>query len=175
MSTPGRARRSRLTPVMFLLFIAVPLLELWIVLQVGEVIGAAWTVVLLLVVSVVGAALVKREGLRAWQRFRQALGEARLPADEVTDGALVLIGGVLMLTPGFATDAIGLLLVLPPSRAVARRALRSRVRASMLIVPPRAFAHRHRRGGGARPDDPIDVEVLGVERTRRDAPGADER
>ena len=73
--------------------------------------------------SLLGAWLLRREGARTWQAFRQALAGGRLPATEVADGALVLLGGALLLTPGFATDAVGLLCVLPPTRAVLRRLL----------------------------------------------------
>lgn len=157
-----------MAPILFLLFIVVPLLELWIIVQVGDVIGLGWTILLLLTVSLVGAALVKREGTRAWRRFREALEAARLPAREVTDGALVLLGGALMLTPGFATDVVGLLLVLPPSRAVVGRLVRRRVRVSFGVSPPPAS----RRVRGTRPghdeEEPIDVEIVSIERNRED-------
>jgi UPF0716 protein FxsA len=90
---------------------------------VGQVIGPLPTVVLLLVMSLVGAALLRREGARTWRAFRTAMQSGRVPAREVADGALVIFGGALLLTPGFATDAFGLLCVLPPTRAVLRRVL----------------------------------------------------
>ena len=87
-----------------------------LLIQVGQVIGAWWTIVLLIADSVLGTWLVRREGARAWRALRNALESGRMPATELADGALILIGGTLMLTPGFVTDIVGLLLVVPLSR-----------------------------------------------------------
>ena len=146
--------------LLFVAFIVVPLIELFFIIQVGQVIGAWWTIAILIAVSVAGAWLVKREGRAAWQRFRGALGSARVPAVEVIDGALVLIGGTLLLTPGFLSDIAGLLLVVPPTRAVVNRAIRSRVKGR--------FGLGGASPGRARPDaavnEPIDVQVVDVRR-----------
>lgn len=149
-------------------FIVVPLAELWLIMRVGERIGAGWTIVALLAVSFVGAALVKREGATAWRRFRDALG-TRIPAVEVVDGALVLIGGTLLLTPGFLTDAVGLVLVIPPTRAVVNRAVRSRVRHQFGLGPAgRRSARTPPPPGPAA--EPIDVEVVDVRRDTEAGP-----
>ena len=103
--------------------VVVPLVELYVLLQVGQVLGVLPTLVLLVTLSLLGAYLLRREGARTWHAFRSALGSGRLPAREVADGGLVIFGGALLLTPGFATDAFGLLCVLPPTRAVLRRLL----------------------------------------------------
>jgi UPF0716 protein FxsA len=125
--------------------VVVPLVELYLLIQVGQVIGAGWTIALLVVVSLLGAALLRREGARTWRAFRDATVSGRLPAKEVADGALVLFGGALLLTPGFATDLLGLLCVLPPTRAVLRRSLLPVVGRRLLGVrPPRG---RGRPGG----------------------------
>ncbi|CAN5570153.1 hypothetical protein BH23ACT7_BH23ACT7_24920 [soil metagenome] len=144
-------------------FIVVPLAELWVIGQVGDLIGFWWTLGLLLGLSVAGAWLVKREGRHAWRRFREALGSARMPAEEVVDGALVLFGGALLLTPGFLTDAVGLFLVLPPTRHVANRAVRRRARGAFGLggSPP---VGRPRAGDGARAEH-VDVDVVRVERS----------
>ena len=107
--------------------VIVPIVEIWVLLQVGQLLGVLQTVVLLVVMSLLGAYLLRREGARTWRAFRTALGSGRLPAAEVADGALVILGGALLLTPGFATDAFGLLCVLPPTRAVLRRLLTRQV------------------------------------------------
>lgn len=109
------------------LLVIVPLVEIYLLIQVGQLIGAVPTVLLLVVMSVLGGVLLKREGTKAWQAFRTATQQGRVPAAEVADGALVIFGGALLLTPGFATDAIGLLCVLPGSRAVVRRLLTAAV------------------------------------------------
>ncbi|MDQ3538173.1 MAG: FxsA family protein [Actinomycetota bacterium] len=150
--------------LLLLAFVVVPIVELFVIVQIGDLIGLVPTLVLLLVMSVAGAWLVRREGRAAWRNFTTALQQARIPAKEVVDGALVLVGGTLLLTPGFVTDAVGLLLVLPPTRAVANRLLRSRARGWLSLS---SFGARR---GGVRPpprgraDEPIDVEVVDVQR-----------
>jgi UPF0716 protein FxsA len=108
---------------LFVLFIAVPLLEIYVLIQVGQVIGPWWTILLLVLDSILGTWLIKREGSRAWRALRQALETGRMPGKELADGALILIGGTLMLSPGFVTDAFGVLLILPLTRPAARRLL----------------------------------------------------
>ena len=138
--TGGRGWRW-LLPILFL---GVPLLEIFVLVQVGEVVGAWWTVLLLVAASVVGAWLVRREGGRAWRALTGALQSGRMPARELADGALVLVGGTLLLTPGFVTDLVGVLLVLPATRPLARRLL-SRVVARRLTASTDA-----KRPGSAR-------------------------
>ena len=112
-----------MVPILVIAFILVPLAELAVLIAVGDWIGLVPTLILLLVVSVVGAWLAKREGLAAWRRLQLALAQGRMPTVEVTDGALILLAGALLLTPGFLSDVIGILLLLPPTRAIARRQL----------------------------------------------------
>lgn len=148
--------------LLFVAFIVVPIVELFVIIQVGQVIGPWYTIAILIGVSVAGAWLVKREGRATWRRFREATGQARVPAVEVVDGALVLVGGTLLLTPGFLSDVVGLALVFPPTRAVANRMIRSRVRGRFGLggVPPAG----RRRQPGAPPPPPLDVEVVDVRR-----------
>jgi UPF0716 protein FxsA len=117
-------RRSRWTRLaLFTAFIVVPLIEIYVLIQVGQVIGAWWTILLLILDSLFGTWLIRREGGKAWLALRVALESGRMPARELADGALILVGGTLMLTPGFVTDAVGILLILPFTRPVARRLL----------------------------------------------------
>jgi UPF0716 protein FxsA len=109
--------------VLLVLFIVVPIAELAVIIQVGQEIGLWWTIALLLADSVLGSVLMRSQGRAAWRRFNQAVEAGRPPAREALDGALIIVGGALLLTPGFLTDIGGLLLLLPPSRAVARRLL----------------------------------------------------
>jgi UPF0716 protein FxsA len=108
-------------PVFAVLFILLPLAELAAIIAVGKTIGLLATLLLLLVFSLAGAWLARREGLAAWRRFQFAMAEGRVPTREVADGAMVLLAGALLLVPGFLTDVLGLLLLLPGVRAVARR------------------------------------------------------
>ncbi len=109
--------------VLVVLFIVVPVMEIYVIVQVGQVLGVLPTVALLLFESALGAWLVKREGRRAWHTLRDALGSGRLPSRELADAALILVGGTLLLTPGFVTDVAGFFLVLPITRPIARRLL----------------------------------------------------
>ena len=125
-------RRGRLGWVLVVLFLVLPLVELYFLIQVGQVIGAWWTIALLVADSILGAWLVKREGRRAWAALREALASGRMPHKELADGALVLVGGTLLVTPGFVSDVVGIALVLPLTRPVFRRLL-ARVVAARLV------------------------------------------
>jgi UPF0716 protein FxsA len=110
---------------LFLLFIIVPLAELYVILQVAELLGggvtgALLTIALLAADSVLGTLLLRSQGRAVWRRFNLALSEGRMPHREVIDGVLVIAGGALLLTPGFLTDIAGVLMLLPPSRAAIR-------------------------------------------------------
>ena len=131
-------------------FVVVPLVEIYVLVQVGQVIGAWWTVLLLVVMSVLGTLLIRREGGRAWRALIEALRTGRMPARELADGALILVGGTLMLTPGFVTDAVGVLLILPFTRPLARRALTGLVTRRLLAAGPAYGAGPH-AGPGNRP------------------------
>lgn len=159
--------------LLVLAFIVVPLIELWVIGEVADALSLGPTLLLLLLDSVIGAVLVRREGSRAWQQFRGALSDGRLPGDEIMNGVLLLFGGALLLTPGFVTDVVGLALVLPITRAPLARALKLRVVPVPLQVGGQVW-NRTRPGGGegtgadrsrdAAQDDEPSIEVLSVER-----------
>jgi UPF0716 protein FxsA len=109
--------------LLILLFIVVPIAEIYVIIQVGQAIGALWTILLLIADSIIGARLLSWQGRRAWLRFQEAIAAGRLPHREVIDGVLIIVGGAFLLAPGFITDVLGLLLLIPPSRAVVRRLL----------------------------------------------------
>jgi len=117
--------------------LVVPILEIYVIIQVGQVIGGWQTLVLLIFESALGAWIMKREGRRAWEALSSAFGTGGLPTRELADAALVLVGGTLLLTPGFLTDVFGFFFVLPVTRPLARRAL------SWLV------ARQVRRGGAS--------------------------
>jgi len=124
--------------LLFLAFLAMPFLELFVILKVGHAIGALNTIGLLILVSAVGAWLVKREGLAALRRAQGRIQDGGVPTKELIDGVLILFAGALLLTPGFLTDVAGVLLLLPPVRAALRattaRQLRRRVSRRGLIT-----------------------------------------
>lgn len=110
--------------LLILLFIVVPVAELYVIIKVGELIGVLPTIALLLADALLGSWLLKHEGRGAWRRFNGALAARRFPGREVADGALIIVGGTLLLTPGFLTDVVGVFLLLPPTRAISRRLLK---------------------------------------------------
>jgi UPF0716 protein FxsA len=110
--------------LLILLFIVVPVAELYVIIKVGELIGVWPTLALLLADALLGSWLLKHQGRGAWRRFNEALAARRFPGREVADGALIIVGGTLLLTPGFLTDIVGVFLLLPPTRAITRRLLK---------------------------------------------------
>jgi UPF0716 protein FxsA len=114
------------------LFLVVPLVELYVIIQVGHAIGALNTVGILLLDSLFGGWLMKREGLAVIRRLQAKLQEGQIPGRDVVDAFLILFGGALMLAPGFLTDIVGIALLLPPVRAVVRRVLARRFKTMAL-------------------------------------------
>jgi UPF0716 protein FxsA len=109
--------------LLVVLFIVVPIVELYVIIQVGQAIGVVPTLAILLADALLGSMLLRHQGRGAWRRFNEALAARRFPAREVADGLMIAVGGTLLLTPGFVTDVFGLLLLIPPTRAVLRRLL----------------------------------------------------
>jgi UPF0716 protein FxsA len=146
--------------LLVILFIVVPIVELYVIIQVGELIGLWPTLALLLADALLGSLLLRYQGRGAWRRFNHALAERRFPGREVADGLMIAIGGTLLLTPGFVTDIFGFLLLIPPTRALARRLLRGYVTRRFVVVGM--------GGGGARPhqdsaDRPYDFDSTAEE------------
>ncbi len=119
--------------ILAILFLVIPIVEIYLIIQVGSALGVAETVGLLILISLVGAWLVRREGLGILARLQRSLAEGQLPTNELIDGLLVLFAGALMLTPGFFTDAVGLLLLFPPTRAIVRTILKHRFRGRVQV------------------------------------------
>jgi UPF0716 protein FxsA len=107
--------------LLFIVFIVLPLAELYVIVQLAGVIGILPTIALLLIDSIAGTMLMKSQGRAAWRRFNEATTAGRIPAREVADGALIILGGAFLLTPGFITDVIGFVLLIPPTRAAVRK------------------------------------------------------
>ena len=138
--------------VLALLFLVVPLLELFVIIQVGQAIGAMNTVGILLLDSIIGGWLMKREGMAALRRFQAKLSSGQLPENELIDGFCILFGGALMLTPGFLSDILGIVLLLPPVRAVIRPIVKRQVGKRIVLAGPGTATGRAFRG-----DDVIDL------------------
>jgi UPF0716 protein FxsA len=135
--------------LLLFLFVVVPILEIYVIIQVGQAIGPWWTIALLIIDSIIGSVLMRSQGRAAWRRFQLALAEGRVPAREVLDGVLVIFGGAFLLTPGFLSDIVGALLLLPPTRAVIRRVLVRRFSFRVLSdLPSPGIPGAGRRGRG---------------------------
>lgn len=136
------------------LFIVVPLAELYVILKVGDWLGIVPTILLLAGDSVLGSVLLRSQGRAVWRRFTEAMSAGRIPQREVMDGVLVIFGGAFLITPGFLTDIVGLLLLIPPTRALIRRYLARRLGRRVSV----------RAAGRGRPGDPgYDVEADATE------------
>lgn len=151
-------RRRWVTWLLVIAFVVVPLLEIYVLIQVGQVIGPWWTILLLIADSIFGAWLIKREGRRAMRAFNEALASGRMPARELADGILILVGGTLMLAPGFVTDAFGMLMILPFTRPLARGAL-TRLVAARLVAGPN-FGPNVQRPRPEPPGSVVEGEVV---------------
>ncbi len=150
------------------MFIVLPIAELYVILEVvGKALGAPLTIALLVADSIVGALLLRSQGRTAWKRFNETMAVGKLPHREVIDGVLVIFGGAFLLTPGFITDIIGLLLLIPPTRAVVRKVVVTRL-GSRIVVSAVGRAGRGRTEG--RQD--YDVEGTAHEAPRGDLPPA---
>ena len=146
-----------------LLFVVVPIAELYVIIQVGQEIGVWWTIGILIADSILGSVLMRSQGRIAWRRFNDALRAGRVPAREVVDGTLVIFGGALLLTPGFLTDILGLVLLIPPTRAIVRAVLVRRFAHRLVVSATRPPPPPRRRA------DDIEGTAVDVE-GRRETP-----
>ncbi|HYH89940.1 MAG TPA: FxsA family protein [Solirubrobacteraceae bacterium] len=156
--------------LLLFLFIVVPIAELAVIIQVGEQIGVWWTIALLIADSILGSMLMRSQGRVAWRRFNEALRAGRPPAREVLDGVLVIFGGALLLTPGFLTDILGLVLLIPPTRALVRAVLVRRFADRLIASATRPAPSPRPRPGGYEGDvegTAVDVEPDGLSRGTR--------
>jgi UPF0716 protein FxsA len=176
--------------LLLLLLLATPFIELWVIVVVWQSVGGIETLALLLGISVVGAWLVRREGLGVWGRLNEQLLTGNVPTVEIVDGALILFSGALLLTPGFVTDAVALALLVPPVRAglraLVRRRLARRVErtGAVRVVrfgstragfgdPLAGFGGRPPGGGGDRAGSGGIIDVEGTERPGAGSEGPD--
>jgi UPF0716 protein FxsA len=135
---------------LIVLFIVVPIAELYVIVQVGEAIGIWPTLALLLADALLGSFLLKHQGRGAWRRFNEALAQRRFPGKEVVDGLLIVVGGTLLLAPGFITDIFGLILLIPPTRAIVRGLLKRFTIGRFVVV---GVPGGGQFGSGPRPGD----------------------
>lgn len=167
---------------LLLLFTIVPLVEVYLLVTLGGLMGPAATVALVVVTGALGAALARREGTRVWREWQEAIAAGEMPEEGVVSSLLVLVGGVLLVTPGVLTDIVGLSLLIPPSRraiaAVVKRRAQSRMEIQTIEMRdlgpaayfgPEVFSGMHDDAGRPRPDttsdrrSPAGGEIIDVE------------
>lgn len=152
---------------LFIIFILVPLIELMILIEIGGVIGSLWTFIIIISTAIIGAKLVRQQGLQTWGKIQQQMAQGQIPAQSLFDGICILVSGVLLLTPGYITDIIGILLLTPPFRAMAYAGIGDKIKL-------RATAHSsfHQPGqntpGSDFNGDPQQPTTLEGEYTRKD-------
>jgi UPF0716 protein FxsA len=150
--------------LLLVFFVAVPAAELYVILQAAHAFGGVETIVALLLISVFGAWLCKLHGYATLGKIQSALNEGRIPTRELQDGALILLAGALLLTPGFLGDIVGILLLLPPTRAIARTFLAHVLRGRLKVAT--AGVASPGRGGSSWSGSVVDADAR--ERTNRD-------
>jgi UPF0716 protein FxsA len=143
--------------LVFVAFLGIPIAEIYVLIQVGQAIGAWWTIALLIVDSLIGSWLLRREGGRAWRALQIAIADGRMPAKELADGILIVLGGTLMISPGFVTDVFGLLAIAPLTRPLGRRLLSGFI-SRRLIVGNVTNPRRPRPSGDVVQGDVINPE-----------------
>jgi UPF0716 protein FxsA len=123
----------------FILFLVVPFVEIYLLVEIGARIGAPWTILLVVLTAIVGAWLVRVQGLATWRRFQVSLAQNELPATALVEGLCLLIAGALLLTPGFFTDSVGFACLIPPlRRALIKHFLQRRIwKVRRSPAPPR--------------------------------------
>lgn len=148
----------RLGPVLFIVFLLVPLLEIYLLLEVGGVIGVGWTIFAVVFTAIVGAALVRMQGFSTLNRIRTQMDQGQLPAVELFEGVFLLVAGALLLTPGFFTDAVGFACLTPPFR---RGVIHYLIRRGTIV-------HGRPGPGGPGPSGPTPGEPLEGQYRRMD-------
>lgn len=121
---------------LLLLFILVPVAELYLFLTLGEELGVKNTIAIIIITAILGTALTKSQGRRAMRKFQQATAEGRMPAKEALEGLMILLAGAVLITPGFLTDTVGFLLLVPPVRTAVAGFLGKRLKGKIQIITP---------------------------------------
>ena len=156
---------------LFIIFILVPLIELMLLIEVGGVIGSAWTFIIIIATALIGTKLVKQQGISTWANIQTEMATGQLPARSLFDGICILISGVLLITPGFITDTIGFLLVTPPFRAAMYAQIGSRIQVKTMGGGFQAHnQHSQQQGSSFEQGQPSPFDVQPEQNKRVDEP-----
>lgn len=147
---------------LLILFTVVPLVELWLLMSINDIIGIASTIALVLVTGVVGASLARWQGILCLQTVQRQVQAGQLPTDSLLDGLGILVAAAFLVTPGVLTDIVGFALLIPPARRVARRLIGARIRAKIRMVSTPGPGMGPSRVGPAQYDHDriIDVRII---------------
>ena len=148
---------------LFLLFTAVPLVELWLLVWIGSQTSVLTAISVVILTGIVGAALARWQGLRAIQRVQDQLRQGIMPAEAMTDGLMIFVAGLLLVTPGILTDAVGLALLLPPVRILLRRLLQRWMKAHFEVVSTGPWQTENHPGPAGGRDTIVDAHVVKTE------------
>ena len=156
---------------LFLAFVAVPLIEITLFIQVGGAIGLGWTLAIVVLTALIGTSLMRTQGALAMSQIKSSLSEVRDPTEPLVHGAMILFAGALLLTPGFFTDAVGFALLVPGIRKVAFQAIRKNIKVGGNVNMSGGFQDQRRRKEPHRPmqGDVIDGEYHELSEEERDA------
>ncbi|UOA25368.1 FxsA family protein [Pseudosulfitobacter sp. DSM 107133] len=150
---------------LFLAFLAVPLIEITLFIQIGGVIGLGWTLFIVIATAILGTYLLRQQGMRTLEKLRTSVNELNDPTEPLVHGAMILFAGALLLTPGFFTDAVGFSLMIPQVRSWMFQAMRSRITVSGFATGP-----QHAQRQAQRPDV-IDADYQDVTPDRQEPKG----
>ena len=119
---------------LLILFTVVPLIELALLIKLGQLTGTATTIAIVILTGVIGAGLARREGFKTWSRIQHNISQGISPADDMVDGLLILVAGAVLITPGLLTDTLGFALLIPPLRRIFRKKLSDHFQRRMVIM-----------------------------------------
>ncbi len=152
---------------LFLLFAIMPIIEIALLVQVGDIIGGWNTIALVIISAFVGAYFVRREGVSTLTTAQQKMQSNQIPGQEMLEGLMLVVAGVLLVTPGFITDTFGLLLVLPPTRKLLAKKLKKHL--SMQVVSGASFQSHQQYNASARPQSKEDGVIEGEYQDKTDS------
>jgi len=154
--------------ILLIAFLAVPILEIYLLFQVGGVIGAGWTILVVIATAILGASLLRQQGLSTWTRLNQKIAEGQLPPTVLVEGIFLLLAGAFLLTPGFFTDAIGFLFLVPPIRQMLAAALLRRGMFMASSMHSTSYTQTSAGEDKSRPSQPHVIEGEYEDRTDKD-------
>jgi UPF0716 protein FxsA len=152
-------------PVIAVIFLLVPILEIYLLIQIGQVIGALWTVLLVVLTAVIGVWLLKIQGMSTLMRAQEKMQNGQMPAQEMLEGLGLVLAGAFLLTPGFFTDSVGFLLLLPPTRAwLVSKLVAQLIRSGRFVGQSSVHGYRYDSSSAEKGSEPNVIEGVNYKR-----------